>query len=131
MDKVRLKETRKTLGATQEEFAKLLGVKTRSVQSWESGERNIPQTAVFLLNRIVKEHNTISHEFNKHAKESVLEITRFLFENNNELMKNVVFREYIKSNIELLEIEKEEKSLEEKKKIAQNKIEKLLKNRKK
>jgi len=50
------------------------------------------------------------------VSEEISEIIRFLHEKNDLLMESRIFRQYIGSNIDLLEIEKEEKDLEEKKK---------------
>lgn len=45
------KEVREKLGLSQERFAKLLGVTTRTVQNWESGG-TIPQTKQAILHEI-------------------------------------------------------------------------------
>ncbi|MEM9687236.1 MAG: helix-turn-helix transcriptional regulator [Bacteroidota bacterium] len=60
-------------------------------------------------------------------------IVRYLFENNDRLLENPMFREFVKSNIEVLNIEKAQESLEQKKaKIKatlQEKLEALEANR--
>lgn len=43
MNDIEVKEIRKSLGLTQVEFAKKLGVDTKTVQNWESG-KNIPSS---------------------------------------------------------------------------------------
>lgn len=53
MNKLEIKKNREKLKLTQSKFAEMLGVKVRAVQSWESGERNISQSALLLLNLIL------------------------------------------------------------------------------
>ena len=51
MNGLETKEVREKLGLSQERFAKLLGVTTRTVQNWESGG-TIPQTKQAILHEI-------------------------------------------------------------------------------
>ncbi len=53
MNNLEIKKIRKELGKSQKEFAKMLGVGDRAVQTWESGERNISQSAEILLKMII------------------------------------------------------------------------------
>jgi len=55
-----IKEARKTLGKTQKQFADLLGVSHRSVQSWEKGIRNVSASVSFHINSILKQHKNYS-----------------------------------------------------------------------
>lgn len=54
MNSLEIKKIRDSLDLTQSEFAKMLGVKIRAVQSWESGDRNISQSALLLLKLILE-----------------------------------------------------------------------------
>ncbi len=47
----RLKIIRKTLGLSQSEFAKQLGKTLKTIQRWESGQYNIPESALRLISR--------------------------------------------------------------------------------
>lgn len=67
--------------------------------------------------------NMFVSEGNSLKGESVQEIARYLFNNNEELMQNSLFREYIKSNITLLNIEEEQKRLEENRSKIKQEIE--------
>lgn len=55
MNSLEVKRIRKKLGKSQKEFAKMLGVGDRAVQTWESGERNISTSAELLLEMILKD----------------------------------------------------------------------------
>lgn len=58
-----IKAVRKELGYTQKEFGEKLGVSLRAVQSWESGDRNISQSAALVLNELLlKNKNAIHNE---------------------------------------------------------------------
>ncbi len=66
MNNLEIKKIRKELRKTQSEFAELLGVGERAVQTWESGERNISQSALLLLKMILKyEHRDTVHIINE------------------------------------------------------------------
>ncbi|CAA0247700.1 hypothetical protein [Tenacibaculum maritimum] len=62
---------------------------------------------------------------------SIHNITKILLERNDELMKDPVFRQYIKSNIDILDIEEEENELKEKKRIIKEKLIERLKSNEK
>ncbi|MDB0602126.1 helix-turn-helix domain-containing protein [Tenacibaculum maritimum] len=53
MSNLEIKKIRKEMNLNQKEFAKMLGVGERAVQTWESGERNISQSAELLLKMIL------------------------------------------------------------------------------
>lgn len=48
-------EMRKLLGLTQKDFAEKYGISKRSIESWEGGQRKIPEWARALLERAVLE----------------------------------------------------------------------------
>jgi transcriptional regulator with XRE-family HTH domain len=50
-----LKEIRTSLGFTQEEFGKRLGVRKNTVWRWEKEERRIPETVARLVHYLAKE----------------------------------------------------------------------------
>ena len=50
-----VKLTRKTLGATQQVFAGILGVSIQTVKAWEGGSR-IPEATATKLIRLIKKH---------------------------------------------------------------------------
>lgn len=61
MNSLEIKNIRKQLRLNQTKFGQMLGVSMRAVQSWESGERNMPESTALLLNQIIEEqsvHNT-------------------------------------------------------------------------
>jgi len=47
--KNRLKEVRKALNLSQAEFGRKLGVMDSAISRWESGDRNIPDSAIMLM----------------------------------------------------------------------------------
>lgn len=55
MNALELKNIRKEYNITQEKLAEIVGSSIRAVQSWEQGQRNIPQSAIKLLNFFLKE----------------------------------------------------------------------------
>ena len=50
-----VKEMRDLLGLTQKAFAEKYGISKRSIESWEGGQRKIPEWARALLERAVLE----------------------------------------------------------------------------
>ena len=58
-----IKRIRTNLHLTQTAFGKLLGVGIRTIQLWESGERNMTKTTKKLLNELIlRDSNTITDE---------------------------------------------------------------------
>lgn len=51
-----VKEVRKSLGKTQEQFAEMLDVHYRSVQSWERGQRKVSKSVAFHITSIFKKY---------------------------------------------------------------------------
>ncbi len=56
MDSLEIKVARKTLKMTQTTFGETLGASLRAVQSWESGDRNMPKSTEILLQQKLEEH---------------------------------------------------------------------------
>lgn len=54
MNALELKNMRKEYNITQERLAEIVGSSVRAVQSWEQGQRNMPQSAIKLLNFFLK-----------------------------------------------------------------------------
>lgn len=54
MNALELKNIRKEYNITQERLAEIVGSSVRAVQSWEQGQRNMPQSAIKLLNFFLK-----------------------------------------------------------------------------
>lgn len=50
--------TRVSLGMTQTAFGEMLGAKLRTVQSWESGDRNMKEATAMLLRQKLDAHNS-------------------------------------------------------------------------
>lgn len=50
-----VKELRELTGLSQKKFGDLYGIPLRTIQSWESGEREAPEYVIRLLERAVKE----------------------------------------------------------------------------
>lgn len=55
MNALELKSMRKEYNITQEKLAEIVGSSVRAVQSWEQGQRNMPQSAIKLLSFFLKE----------------------------------------------------------------------------
>ncbi|WP_024740932.1 hypothetical protein [Tenacibaculum maritimum] len=68
---------------------------------------------------INSKNNLLSIDINN---ESIVKITKTLYENNDVLMQHPLYRQYIKSNIDLLEIEERERELKEKKELIKAKL---------
>jgi len=62
MDGFKIKERRKQLGYTQTELGEQLGVKLRTVQSWEDNSRNITQSSLILLSQLLPKATRSVHE---------------------------------------------------------------------
>ena len=62
------------------------------------------------------------------ASYKIESIIRYLYENNDVLLEDSLFREFIRSNIEVLNIEKEQEALEEKKAEIKATLQEKLKN---
>lgn len=62
------------------------------------------------------------------ASYTIESIVRYLFENNDRLLENPMFRELIKNNIEVLHIENEQETLTEKKAEVKAALQKQLKH---
>lgn len=60
MDAIEIKVARKTLQMTQTTFGEMLGASLRAVQSWESGDRNMPKSTEILLQQKLDAHKTAS-----------------------------------------------------------------------
>ncbi len=58
MRKEELKAIRKELGLTQSQLADLVGVSSRTIQSWEYGNQKVPKTTEDFLNRQVSKNDT-------------------------------------------------------------------------
>ena len=58
MNDLQVKEFRRINNLTQSDLAKIAGVSIRAVQSWEQGQRNIPQSVTMLL-KAYEEKTTI------------------------------------------------------------------------
>lgn len=54
MNALELKNIRKEYNITQERLAEIVGSSVRAVQSWEQGQRNMPQSAIKLLDFFLK-----------------------------------------------------------------------------
>ena len=50
-----IRELRKRTGLSQSKFAEKYKLSTKQVQSWEQGQRNVPESTLYLLNRCVDE----------------------------------------------------------------------------
>ena len=104
MNAIEIREARKKLSITQYEFANLLHVSPRAVQSWESGSRNITHSTAELIKNLLKNHEQDSHmsksDFSNEsvtslgsskkfdAEEIQLQIARLLDSLNNEELRN-------------------------------------------
>jgi transcriptional regulator with XRE-family HTH domain len=61
MNSEEIKEYRRNKGLTQAELAEIAGVKIGTVQSWEQGKRNIPQSTIKLL-QMQESENEVKEE---------------------------------------------------------------------
>lgn len=63
MNSVEIKEIRKSLGLNQTEFGKIFGVTLRTVQNWESGNRNMSESAYkLLMTKLEREQSSQTNE---------------------------------------------------------------------
>lgn len=77
------------MGLNQTEFGKILGVSMRAVQSWEAGERNMPETTAKLLNQIKSTHSSyVSVETTHTVNELPTEYLRIKKSNKEELFQH-------------------------------------------
>lgn len=60
-----IKELRKQVGATQQEFADYFSISVRNIQEWEQGRKHQPPYLIGLLIRIL-EHDGIHIEKQQH-----------------------------------------------------------------
>lgn len=51
--KVTVKELRSITGLSQQEFCKKYHIGLRALQSWEQGQRNTPESIIFLLQSLI------------------------------------------------------------------------------
>jgi hypothetical protein len=56
------------------------------------------------------------------STDSITDVVGYLMENNDTLIADPLFREYVKSNLEILEIEREQDKLEKKKQVIKDQI---------
>lgn len=64
MNKDELKSIRAILGETQASLAERLGVSPRTVENWEIGHRNIPETVARLLKTLAPRKRRVSRARN-------------------------------------------------------------------
>lgn len=57
MNKLELKEFRKNIGLERQDFADKLGISIHTLDSWESGKRNIPKTKIRLIKAVFDRYN--------------------------------------------------------------------------
>ncbi len=54
MKNTTIKEIRKQTGLSQSQFAKKFHLTTRVIQSWEQGQRNTPESILYMIQRILE-----------------------------------------------------------------------------
>ncbi len=107
MNNLDIKEIRKKLNLSQKDFGKMLGVSLRSVQNWESGDRNISETAKILLLYILKyEHSSDLHNLIIEKKPSVKEVVDYIYENLEEFRNDIAYKLFIETEVSDKIIEK-------------------------
>lgn len=93
MNAKEIKEIRKSLNLSQEEFAKLIGVSKNTVYNYENGSK-IPESKITILNKIkTKEHisvneSTTTYETGHDKKIHIAEEKIKILEEKLELNKN-------------------------------------------
>lgn len=54
MKNITIKEIREQTGLSQSKFAKKFHLTTRTVQSWEQGQRNTPEYVLYMIQKILE-----------------------------------------------------------------------------
>jgi len=49
-----VKELRQITGLSQSKFASKYHLTSQQIQTWEQGRRNVPESSLFMLNRLVR-----------------------------------------------------------------------------
>ena len=97
-----IKRIRTNLHLTQTALGKLLGVGIRTVQLWESGERNMTKTTKKLLNELIsRESNIITDEFTLHQ----------INLDQHDLLEDIIRRGVIPERLTEIIIDNQEKLL--------------------
>lgn len=94
-----IKRVRKNLKLSQKEFGKALGVSLSAVQSWESGSRNMSDTAVKLLKELVSD-NSKAHNVSNTISPSLGSSPSIFYNENGETVSDQDISEYVVRNIE-------------------------------
>ncbi len=122
---------------TQKEFSEKIGVRQQYVNKLINGNVGLgasvlkkiaiqyPNVNLKWLLEFPNQDMFIEGTTNLYQVENII---RYLYENNDLLLKNPMFREFIKSNIDVLNIEKEQEALEEKKAEIKAALQHKLKN---
>jgi hypothetical protein len=71
---------------------------------------------------LLGENKSFSNPTTKLSTDSITDVVGYLMENNDTLIADPLFREYVKSNLEILEIEREQEKLEKKKQVIKDQI---------
>ena len=127
---LKIKEIRESLKMTQDQIVSLSGIKKRSYVDYENGKSDIPLSKLQKIAKcfgvsigdLLGENKSFSGFTTNLTTDSILDLTEYLFENNDTLMADPIFREYIKSNIITLEIEREKEKLEKMKAEIEEKL---------
>jgi len=96
----RLKYLRKTLGLSQEEFGKRIGKSLRTIQYWEAGTVQIPDTALKLISQIFG----VSYEWLKTGQGEMWEKKEKIEEEEETLRKirELILEDLIEKTVEFL-----------------------------
>ncbi|TSE02655.1 helix-turn-helix domain-containing protein [Aquimarina algiphila] len=94
-----IKQVRKKLKLSQKEFGKALGVSLSAVQSWESGARNMSDTAIKLLNGLLNDPSIEQHNVSVSNLSLVHNLSIF-YNKDGERVPDKAISEYATRNIE-------------------------------
>ncbi|WP_281991201.1 helix-turn-helix domain-containing protein [Aquimarina aggregata] len=94
-----IKQIRKSLELSQKAFGKALGVSLSAVQSWESGSRNMSDTAVKLLNELLLENK---NTYNVGESPSLNLISSPFYNKKGEKISDKEICDYVSKEIERL-----------------------------
>ena len=105
---------------TQDQIVSLSGIKKRSYVDYENGKSDIPLSKLQKIAKcfdvsigdLLGENKSFSESTTHLSTDSVIDLTEYLFDHNETLMADPLFRKYIESNIITLEIEREKEKLE-------------------
>ncbi|NQY07790.1 MAG: helix-turn-helix domain-containing protein, partial [Flavobacteriaceae bacterium] len=124
MNGLEIREIRKELGVTQEEFARLLNVSKNSVQLWETEKRNPKHDKILLIKETYEKHTNKKLDVysRNHLSEdrkillnqfTASEISEYIIHNEVTFLEDKTFQFYLHKVIKEYELNKKIDQFEE------------------